>query len=91
VPERPGRVEVSPPNDNARPARSAAGDDSVGYRLNLRWKRGQGLLTLRRSTHTLSCANDIWWAKSTMGMRYFNLRSRQTQGFRILLPLAPCK
>jgi hypothetical protein len=30
--ERSGRVEVSPPNDNARLARSAACDDSVGYR-----------------------------------------------------------
>ena len=39
--ERPGRVEVSPPNDNARLARSAACDDSVRYRLTLRWERGQ--------------------------------------------------
>jgi len=77
--ESPGCVEVSPPNDNARLARSEACDDSVGYRITLRWKRVQRtyLLPLRRSTHKLSCVNSIRWAKPTMGMRYFNLRARQ--------------
>lgn len=87
--ERPGRVEISPPNDNARLARSAACDDSVVYGLTLRWKRGQRtyLLPVRRSTHTLSWANNIRWAKSTMDMRYFNLRGKQKQVFRFRLPL----